>query len=202
MDHFIQAVAAIIAISNPLGAVPVFLGLTDGWSPSRQRRAALRTAFYVGLILIVAALAGSGLLNLLGISTAAFQSGGGLVVLLMGLEMMTGRPTRVQHDSGDGEDDNDPILVPLAMPMIAGPGAITTVITLTARSPGMSSQLVVLGAVAVEAALLFLALFFASWLHEQVSHRGHRVFLRFMGLILVTMGMQLMLSGLKRFFFS
>ena len=60
----------------------------------------------------------------------------------------------------------------------------------------------VLGAVAVEAALLFLALFFASWLHEQVSHRGHRVFLRFMGLILVTMGMQLMLSGLKRFFFS
>lgn len=202
MDYFIQALAAIVAISNPIGAVPIFLGLTDGWDAQLQRRAAFRTALYVLLILVTATLAGNGLLGLLGVSTAAFQTGGGLVVLLMGLEMMTGRPTQVQHDRADTDDGDDPILVPLAMPMIAGPGAITTVITLTARDPGLPGQLTVMAAITLQAALLFLALFFALWVHERVSHRGHRVFLRFLGLVLVTMGAQLLLDGLKQFFFS
>ncbi len=198
LEHFLQAVAALIAIANPVGAVPVFRGMTATLDPGQQRRVALRTTLYVALILLVAALEGRWLLSLLGITDAAFQAGGGLVILLMGLEMMRGRPARVQHEAGSDADD-DPALVPLAMPIIAGPGAITVVITLTAHERSLSGQLSVLGAVLCLALALLTALFFARWLHNRIGRRGHRVLLRFLGLVLVVLGAQLMLSGIRIF---
>jgi len=91
MDRLIQATIAILAIANPLGAAPVFLDVVGDLAPAARKRAALRVAIYVFLILVTATLAGSGLLRLFGLSIPAFQTGGGLIILLMGLEMLNGR---------------------------------------------------------------------------------------------------------------
>lgn len=141
------------------------------------------------------------MLRLFGLSIPAIQAGGGLIILLMGLEMLNGRPTRVQHDHPQADED-DALMVPLAMPMIAGPGAITTVMTLTAHNPDWIGHVNVLVAVLIEAILLFLALSASVWLEERVSCRAHRMLLRFMGLILVVMGAQLALTGIRDFLFG
>ncbi len=201
VEHFIQATIAIMAISNPLAAAPVFLSLVGNVEPSKLKRDALLVSLYVFLILSTATLAGSFLLNMFGISLSAFQAGGGLLILLMGLEMMNGRPTHVQHESLQ-DDENDQLLVPLAMPLISGPGAIATVMTLTAHNPDLTGHISVLLAVLLESILLFVSLSASVWLVERISQRGQRIFLRFMGFILVAMGSQMALTGIKSFLFG
>jgi multiple antibiotic resistance protein len=148
-------------------------------------------------ILALAALGGRGILGTFGISIPAFRAAGGLVILLMGLEMLRGSPTRVQHERPDESDDA--IVIPLAMPLIAGPGAITTVITLTTQSPGWRGQLHALLAVAVTSAVLLVTLLSSNWIGERIAARGQRIFLRFMGLILLSIGAELLLTGVRTF---
>jgi multiple antibiotic resistance protein len=195
----IQAVIALLAIADPLGAVPVFVSLTREMNGAERAAAARQAAFAVGAILTLAALFGSSILGLFGISLPAFRAGGGLVVLLMGLEMLGGHRTRVQPEP-DGVRREDTILVPFAMPLIAGPGAITTVVALSARAESWRSRLDVFVAVAVTALVVLGVLRSAGQVQRRLSDRGHRISLRFMGLILVAVGAQLIFSGIQEFF--
>jgi multiple antibiotic resistance protein len=115
----------------------------------------------------------------------------------MGLEMLRGFPTRVQHDPPP--DTDDAIVIPLAMPLIAGPGAITTVITLTTQAPGWRGQVHAFVAVAVTSGVLLVTLLSSNWIGERIAARGQRIFLRFMGLILVSIGAELLLTGVRTF---
>ena len=119
----------------------------------------------------------------------------------MGLEMMKGRPTHVQHEALQ-DDENDQLLVPLSMPLIAGPGTIATVMTLTAHNPSLMGHVSVILAVVVEAVVMFVLLSASVWVEKRVSDRGQRIFLRFMGFILVVMGAQMSLTGIKTFMFN
>lgn len=199
MEHLLQATIAILAIANPLGAASMFSSMTDALPRNKQRGAALRASVAVFAILGVASMSGSLVLQAFGISLPAFQAGGGLVVLIMGLEMLRGAPTKVQHVEETGEAPDDSILVPFAMPLVAGPGAITTVVTLTSRQPGIEHRLEVLAAASIVSVLLLVTFLAATWLAEHVSRRVHQVFIRFMGLVLVAVGAQLILSGVTRF---
>ncbi len=197
MHELIQALAALFAIANPIGAAPVYLGLTAEMDRRDRMRGAARASVAVFVILAVSAVGGNWVLSAFGISFAAFRAAGGLVILLMGLEMLAGSRTRAQRDPGQGAPKDDPVIVPFAMPMIAGPGAITTVITLTARGPGW--KVPVLGAVAVLAGSLFVWLWATVKLGARIGKHGHGILLRFLGLILVAMGAQFLLTGLKTF---
>ena len=197
--YFVQAFAAAFASTDPVGAAPVFLGLTAHMDARQKRHAAIRASISSFLILAVAVVAGRFILGLFGISLPAFQAAGGLVIVLMGLEMLRGTPTRVQHDDSEGEEKEDPIIVPFSMPLIAGPGAITTMITLTARAEGWAAQFIVLCAVAAETCVLLFILLSAAWLSSHFSRSGLRVLLRFLGLILLAIGAQLLLSGVQQF---
>jgi multiple antibiotic resistance protein len=199
-SSFVQAVIAVIAIANPLGAAPIFLSLTDDLDRAARVRAAARVALAVLIILTASALFGRVILGAFGISDAAFRAAGGLVIVLMGLEMLRGTPTRVQHDHHDTQPDDDAILIPLAMPLIAGPGAITTVITLVAQRPGPRGTMRALVAVGILTVVLFVTLSSASWLARVITARGQRIFLRFMGLILIAVGAQLLMTGTRSFF--
>jgi multiple antibiotic resistance protein len=199
MRSLVQAVIAVLAIADPLGAAPVFVSLTRGMQPAERARAARRAAVAVAVILMLAALGGSAVLDLFGISLPAFRAGGGLVVLLMGLEMLGGQRTRVQPEP-DGTRGDDTLLVPFAMPLIAGPGAITTVVALSARATGWRGQVDVLVAVALTALAVWATLRSAGWVQRKFSARAHEILLRFMGLILVAIGAQLVLSGSAEFF--
>ncbi len=192
-------VVALLAICDPPGAVPAYLGITASMPPEAKRKAPLRVALTVCLILGVALLAGEILLRMFGISLPAFQAAGGLLILLMGLEMLKGTPTKVQDESKHELDSEDRILVPLAMPLIAGPGAIATVITFSAKSKSWEGNVRIAGAIVVTSLVIFLTLKSAAWVQRRISARGQRIFLRFMGLILVAVGAQLLLSGVNSF---
>jgi multiple antibiotic resistance protein len=198
MTSLLQDVVALLAITNPLGAVPVFLAITDGLSSSGRSRAVLRAALAVTVILGVAAFAGRFVLATFGISMPALQAAGGLVVLLMGLEMLHGAPTKVQHDQ-EPQDTQERVLVPLAMPLMAGPGAITTVLTLSSRTATWRDMGMLLIAVGIVGAAIAVALASATRLGRVVGHRGQRILLRFMGLILAAVGAEVLLSGIYTF---
>lgn len=199
MSTLLQDIVALLAISNPLGAVPVFLALTDGSAPGERRRAGLRAAVAATLILSIVALAGRPLLAAFGVSMSALQAAGGLVILMMGLEMLHGAPTRVQHDNAGEQSTADRVLVPLAMPLLAGPGAITTVLTLSSRVGTWGDTLMLLLAVLLVGATIAFILLSASRLGTVLGMRGQRIFLRFMGLILAAVGAEILLAGVYTF---
>jgi len=199
MHDYFQAIIAVLAITDPIGAVPIFISLTAGMEPGARRNAALRGSFTAVLILTVSAFTGGIILGLFGISLPAFKAAGGLVIVLMGLEMLNGRPTRVQGYDDAAGSDADPIIVPFAMPLVAGPGAITTVITLSVGTDRWAELPRVMVAIGVTGVLLLLFLISAGWLASKISARGQSIFLRFMGLILIAVGAQLLLSGIQSF---
>jgi multiple antibiotic resistance protein len=198
METLLQDIVAILAIANPLGAIAAFLAITQNMSSKERRRAGMTAALAFGIILATAALLGTPILKAFGISMPALQAVGGLVILFMGLEMLHGAPTKVQHDEGT-EDPEERVLVPLAMPLLAGPGAITTTITLSARAGAWLETVWLLAAVLVVAVIILVTLSSAGWVSKNVGRRGQRIFLRFMGLILAAVGAQVLLSGLYSF---
>jgi multiple antibiotic resistance protein len=199
MNLLLQDIVALLAITNPLGAIPAFLAVTNRMDFKVRRRAGMRAAVAVGLILAAAAVAGRPILLAFGISMPAFQAAGGLVILLMGLEMLRGAPTRIQYDAEADESAEEHILVPVAMPLVAGPGAIATTITLSSRTSTWSDLMVLLIAAVVVAVVSLVTFSSAHWVSSKVGVRGQRIFLRFMGLILAAVGAQVLLSGLYSF---
>ena len=203
MSHLVQSIVAVLAITNPLSAALVFLSLTSDSTPPERRVLALRAAMAVAVILATAAVAGPAILQAFGISLAAFQAGGGLVILLMGLEMLRGSPTSANTSSSPGaapDPASDSILVPFAMPLIAGPGSITTVITLASHGSTTGVGAVqTLVAVGIAAAVLLVTLLGADRIGGRVSGHAQGIILRFMGLILLAIGVQMVLTGIVHF---
>ena len=195
----LQAMIALIAIANPIAAVPVFLSLVPASDAPAQRQAANRVALAVFAILTGAVLIGRPVLEMFGVSFAAFRVGGGLVVTLTGLDMLR---------SGHGELTDEAVvatarhqlIVPVAMPLIAGPGTIITAMTMAARAASAGKPTMVLVAVAVVAIVVWAVLALAGLLQQRVGTRGQAIVSRFMGLVLVAIGAQLVLGGIADFF--
>lgn len=199
MATLLQDIVALLAISNPLGALPVFIGITESLTSAERSRAGLRAALAATGILAAAAVAGRPILGAFGISMPALQAAGGLVILLMGLEMLHGAPTTVQHDQHGQQSTADRVLVPLAMPLLAGPGAITTVLTLSSRVDTWAGTMMLLIAVLMVGATIAITLVSASRLGSLLGTRGQRILLRFMGLILAAVGAEVLLAGVYTF---
>ena len=197
---FLQATIALIAIANPFAALPVFLSLVPADDAAAQRLAANRVALAVLAILVGGVLVGRFVLQLFGISFAAFRVGGGLVVTLTGLDMLRRRQSTPQDDPAAALSAADQLIVPVAMPLIAGPGTIITAMTMAARATGAGLPWMVLIAVGVVTAFVWLVLALSGWVQRRVGTRGQAIVMRFMGLVLVAVGAQLVLAGVGDFF--
>ena len=202
IDQILYGSIALIALTNPLAELPFFFAATDGFSRVELRRAAVKVAVGVLIVLTVTAVAGARILDLFGVSFAAFRTAGGLVVILAALEMLRGAGfgiTGVRRDPGETEDH---LWVPLVMPLIAGPAPITAVITLALDEAGAFAGIPVATLIAVSvAALCVLAVLLAAgFLSHTLSRRAVRIFERFSGLILLAIGCQMCLSGIREFF--
>ncbi len=203
MNEFLQAFVSLLAITNPIVAAPIFLGIVTGWDDGVKRRAAGHAGLAVFAILAGAALGGRYVLELFGISLDAFRAAGGLVIILVGLEMLRGSPSGIQHDEASPDDPRDRIFVPFAMPLVAGPGAITTAITLSVTYPSrLYLPVIALVAAAATAVVLWATLRLALIRDRLASPRAERIFTRFMGLILVAIGFQIGMLGIRDFFFT
>ncbi len=198
--ELLQATITILAVLNPLGNAPIFEQLVQGLDARRQRAAALKAGVVVFIILAGSALAGKAILQFFGISLEAFQVAGGVIVATMGFGMLQGRHSAVQAGPMDEESVSESILVPFAMPLCAGPGAISAVITISVAHSTAGLPVTALVAALVGAICLYLTLRATVALEHFVSESAQRIFTRFMGLILVAMGFQLVMDGLRAFF--
>jgi multiple antibiotic resistance protein len=189
-------------MTNPVAEVPLFLGLVQDQSRSGLHHAALKVGGGVWVVLAIAAVGGLQLLTLLGIEVSAFRAAGGLLLVVMGLEMLQGHEPEAHGAERDRGDPEDALWVPLVMPLLAGPGAIVTTVTLAVREVHFVGLIPVATLVSITAtalvvyAVLTLGAFIASHLHG----RGTRILTRFSGLILVAIGFQMGFTGIEEFF--
>jgi multiple antibiotic resistance protein len=181
-----------------------FKTLTEN-EPERRREYAFRIAAAVAIILGISAVAGREILDIIGINLGAFGAAGGLVVVLMGFEMLFGgEPSRAQggeeaHEEPNPESFEGQVLVPYAMPFVAGPGAITLVISIAAGTSDASGALAALVAVAIAVILLPIGhLLIAQKLN--LSDNTMKIATKMGGLLIATIGIQLMLSGIQTYF--
>ncbi|MEZ6319034.1 MAG: MarC family protein [Phycisphaerales bacterium] len=195
-SDFVQAVVTLVAIMNPVGTAPVFQNMVSPLPRPRQRIAAVWACVFIAAILTGAAFFGQFILDVFGISIDAFRSAGGIVLGLMGLNMLGGKKSDEHERLADEESIREHLLVPFAMPLVAGPGSITAIIVLasTQNKPGWipwTALAAIAAGTIVTGACLYLMLAFGRY----ISQDAQRIFTRFMGLILVAMGMQFLLLG-------
>jgi multiple antibiotic resistance protein len=192
---------AIFTIANPIGNLPIYLSFTNG--ERRRDRAIARSASATFLVaLLLSTWIGNGLLEFFGISRAAFQAAGGLIVVLIGLSMLRSQPAPEHHNPATEEADQDsPVkgIVPLGIPLLAGPGTLTVVIAdpLAATLPGrLEISLLVL----VLTALVFAIFVVDERLSSRISASALQVLTKVMGLLLTAIAVEMLFSGFKAAF--
>nr|WP_263844259.1 MarC family protein [Roseobacter sp. WL0113] len=198
---FITAFVTMFVVIDPIGLAPLFVALTQGMTEGARRRIALRATLIGILILLAFAAFGEALLAFIGISMPAFRVAGGILLFLTALDMLFERRTKRRDDKRE-EEREDPSVFPLAIPLIAGPGAIASVILLMGQRPGIDGALHVLGATGI-VMLIVMAFFLASGLIERaLGKTGVTVVTRLLGMLLAALSVQFVLDGLSAFGFG
>jgi len=189
-----------MAILDPFAAIPIFLSLTRDYSRVERARTAWVTSAAVGGLLVVAALCGESVLAFMGTSLGAFRVGGGIVVLLMALSMLAAQPGRLRQTPEEAQEavsKEAVAVVPLGIPLLAGPGAISTVIIQMDRGSGLLHKALVIGCILVVSGLCWMVLGNAKRVGDFVGPIGLNVAIRLFGLVLVAIAVDFIVSGLK-----
>lgn len=195
---------ALFAIMNPLGTLPVFLTLTDGLSDKERRQIAAQALTIAFCINAAFAIAGGEILRAFGITLPAFRIAGGILVFVIGFQMVNGSPSHIQHptqaDRNAASTQQMSIAIsPLGMPILAGPGTITTAMNFTmGQSWAMSIATVAM--LAVLSLLAFLLFSFGTVIARFLGRNIMNVITRLMGLLLAVIGIQLLITGLTSAF--
>ncbi len=194
----ITAFVTLFVIIDPIGLVPLFVALTQGMSTRARRAIGARALIVAALLLTLFAAAGEAVLGFVGISMPAFRIAGGILLFLTALDMLFERRTKRRQDQTE-EDRPDPSVFPLAIPLIAGPGAIATMILLAGQQPGWTGLASVVG-VMLAVLVIVMALFLTASLFERALGRvGINVVTRLLGMLLAALSVQFVLDGLRDF---
>jgi multiple antibiotic resistance protein len=183
-------------ILDPPGLLPVFLGLMAGRTGQERRQAALKASSVAFGVVLVFALFGQWILRYLHISVEALQIAGGLLLLLVALELLTGKMDQPSPGAAGGANV---AIVPLATPLLAGPGAIVAMMVAVEGAASVQAHLVVVGALVAAMALVYLFLCFASALHRVLRESGTILLTRIAGLLLSAIAVQMMADGVLGF---
>lgn len=196
----ITAFVTMFVVIDPMGMAPLFVALTQGMTRARRRAIAVRSCVTGFLVLLAFAAFGEKLLGFVGISMPAFRVAGGILLFITALDMLFERRTKRREDTSEDHGD-DPSIFPLAIPLIAGPGAIASVILLTGQKPGLAGLGIVAG-ITLAVLLVVFALFLASGLLERaLGKTGITVVTRLLGMLLAALSVQFVLDGLRAFSF-
>jgi multiple antibiotic resistance protein len=202
-SELLRFAAALFAIMNPLGNTAIFLSVTAERSPA-ERNAIARTAVVAVLItLLVAAVLGEHILALFGISIGAFRAAGGVIILLIALAMLHARQSGVQHsaqEETEGQQKDNPAIFPLAIPMIAGPGAIATVIVYGEHARGIGGAFAIGAVILLMCGVLLVALRAAGRLSTLLGPTGMNVLTRLMGMLLAAIAVEMIAAGVAELF--
>lgn len=197
MDHsFLSAFILLLLVLDPFGALPIFISVMNGVAPARRTRVALRESLIAFAILLGFMLAGSGFLALMHLSERSLEVAGGVILLIIAIRMIFTHEG-AQQDAASGRE---PLVFPLAVPLLAGPSAMATVLLLASRQPdGMASWIAALSlAIALCGAVLIAAERIRRWIGDAMVAATEKL----MGLVLSALAVEMILAGLKRYFFG
>ncbi len=205
-DHtfLITFFGALLAIMNPVAGLPIFLSVTNGAPAPIQRRIAVKSALYSLIMGVAIIFAGRPILTLFGISVDDFRIAGGLVLMLIALNMLNGAQS-ASHTGSSREKAEYPApdtvaFYPLAFPMIVGPGTITTLIVFAHKAQGTAELAILTGVFAVMVAGLGLSFYFAPLLARYLSQTAQVIMSRLMGMILAAIAVSMLTEGLRALF--
>jgi multiple antibiotic resistance protein len=194
---------SLFAILSPFAAIPLFLELTNGFSTGQKSRTAAAASATVGAVLIVSGLAGEPILAALGTSLDAFRVGGGIVLLLVALSMLSAQTSTVQHrpeEAAEADTSSSVGVVPLGIPLLAGPGSISSVIIEMNQAPNPFHRAAIVVCVLAVCAATWTILRLAYPIGQFLGRIGLNVLRRLFGLILAAIAIQVMATGLRGLF--
>ncbi|MCC5975459.1 MAG: MarC family protein [Rubellimicrobium sp.] len=196
LAFLVTAFVTLLVVIDPVSLAPLFLGLTGGMSVSQRRHIALRACLISAGLLTLFGLAGESLLTAVGITMPAFQIAGGILLFLTALDMLFDR--RTERRKGHTPEADDPSVFPLAMPLIAGPGAMASMILLVGELDGDLAMIAALHVVMLAVIVLaFAALLIATPLERILGKTGNMVVTRLLGMLLAALSVQFVLNGLR-----
>lgn len=205
-----KIILSLMVLVNPFSALSIFLELTQGYTSRERRRTAQITALSVFVIMTVFIFSGNWILKILSISTGSFQVGGGILVFLIAVSMMNSGNNPAKPKIGTQEHDeitvqprpnmNAVAIVPLAMPLIIGPGGISTVIIHASAARHMNDLLAILAAGAVISVICYLSLLAAAKVSRWLGETGLTVLNRIMGMLLAAVAVEIVIAGIRSLF--
>lgn len=203
-DALISAFVTLFVIIDPIGMAPIFLAVTQGMSPAERRRTAIEATLVSFGVLAGTALIGEWLLDALGIGLPAFRIAGGLLLFVIGFEMLFERRQQRKADDAAGavqERQSGLAIFPLAIPLMAGPGAVTAAVLLAGAAEGDAVGLVALIAVfAVVLAIAFAMFLMSPWLERVFGTKAQSVLARLLGILLAALAVQFIVDGIREAF--
>ena len=192
-----------LAILDPFLAIPVFLSITEDYTDRARKRTALIVTCTVIGVLLTAAITGETILKLIGTSLASFMVGGGIVLLLMALAMLHATPSHIRQtpeEEMEMAEKGAAAIVPLGIPLLAGPGAISTVIIAMNRGSGWDHYIVIISTVLIVCFILWVMLRLALPIGTAMGTLGLNIANRILGLLLAAFSIEIMANGLKQLF--
>ena len=198
LSTFITTLSAVFFIVDPLGLVPIFIAITAQSTAAKRRDMARRATLIAFGILTFFAIFGNLVFRLFGITSTAMRISGGFLLIMTAIDMLRAQPTRTRsspEEESEFGDKADVAIVPLAMPLLAGPGSIVTVMVLAGRGPMLNTLPTVIISVALTCLLAFLLLRAAEPIQRVMGRSGIAVLERIMGLLLATIGVQFIVDG-------
>ncbi len=195
----ISAFVTVFVVIDPIGLTPMFIALTQGADAQHRRAVAYRACIIAFGLLTIFAFLGEAVLGFIGISMPAFRVAGGILLFITALDMLFERRTKRREDKADEEEFPDPSVFPLAIPLIAGPGAIASMILLAGAAKDALEMAGVLGVMAAVLLLVLLLFLTAGVIERALGRVGINVVTRLLGMLLAALSVQFVLDGLRNF---
>ncbi|ASK28253.1 MarC family protein [Neisseria chenwenguii] len=206
-----KLILAFMVLINPFGALSIYLDLTRNHSSRERRKIAQTATMTVFIVIAVFAVSGGAILKLLGISVGAFQVGGGILVLLIAISMMNGNDNPAKPDVGTSEANDITIsakpkdikavaVVPIAIPMMIGPGGISTVIIYASAAKSYSDIMLIIAAGLLISVICYLILMASAKISTWLGDTGLTILNRIMGMLLAAVSVEIIVAGLKAIF--
>ena len=194
----ITAFATLFVVIDPPGLVPMFIALTRGMGPEKRRAMARRACIIATALLLLFGLAGESILTFIGISMPAFRIAGGMLLFLTALDMLFERRTQRREGQTQQDHPDDPSVFPLALPLIAGPGAIATMILLVGQAGGGAQGMAAaIGVMLAVMATTYAFLMAAPPLEKLLGRTGTIVITRLLGMLLAALSVQFVIDGIR-----
>lgn len=198
LSFYIPAFVTLFVIIDPIGLAPLFVALTQGMTTRQRRSIAVRSCLVAAGLLTLFGLAGEAVLGFLGISMAAFRMAGGILLFLTALDMLFERRTQRRQGTADAEPEgDDPSVFPLAIPLIAGPGSIATMILLTGQNDTTANLIAIHAVMAIVIVFVFILFLLAAPLERLLGPTGINVVTRLLGMLLAALSVQFVIDGFR-----